>query len=321
MKADVPRESADTPHPPPGHQLLPERAHAPVERLPRADHPEGIRALQAVLHGADAPLVAQREGPGLAPGLTPHEALRSAERALADAEARLAAIAEERTTLDREAVTWQQIADRYRALIPFYRSRVLSSSPQPEAPANRREKLRAPSVERFGKIVMPIADALIASRLTPIPIDEIYRQLPQEIRQELQQGSDTYSPQHRIRRMFRRNKKYVVDATGVTFSASAAEPKTYVPDGGMIEMILRRPDGGIAAFQIAAGGKTAYFNPVTVRAALRTGKKLVMNPNGNRESLLKLAGNRFYSDADGIENDDFKKLPEKPEEGETTSTA
>jgi hypothetical protein len=258
------------------------------------------------------------EGPGAKPGLSSLDALRAARRTLAEAEARLAAIAAEQHVLQREAVTWVETADRLRGLIQYYESRLHEPSPDeaggadgtPPVAEETRKTDRGGSIERFGKIVIPVANALIAARGgRPVPVDEIYRALAPDLRRDLDAVSSVYSTPFRIRRMFRRHQDYVVTDDGITFAGEAVARTA--PAAVTLSRIVRRDDGGISAMTVVDDSETASdVKPAQLRAALRSGQTVMLPERNGRRSELRLAGGRFYSQAQGIENDDFLTLPD-----------
>jgi hypothetical protein len=216
--------------------------------------------------------------------------------------------------LEREAVTWQQTADRMRGLIAYYESRlgdVADDQPdadrRPNTEQSAAEDVPRISVERFGKIVIPLANALITASRAPVPVEDIYRALPDHIRRELDEGSTVYSTPFRIRRMFRRNPSYQVTKDGVTFAGQTA-PEA-VPANATVSRVMYRHDGGIAAMSITGpDGITAAIKPSEIRAALRAGQRIYLPERNGRRSELRLAGGRFYSEDNGVENDDFTHL-------------
>jgi hypothetical protein len=259
------------------------------------------------------------EGSGFVPGLSSLAALRTARQTLEAAEARLASIVHEQHELEREAVTWQQTADRMRGLIAYYEARLLDQAHKrpdpvrvaeitdrgrPQVATIQEETSNRISVERFGRIVTPVADALIAARRRPVPVEQIYAALPEEVRRELDAASSVYSTPFRIRRMFRRNKKYKVTDEGITLAQAT-------PSRATVKRIVRRTDGGIAAFTIIddESGSSTDISPTDLRATIRAGKTITLPGHNGRRSQLRLAGERFYSECNGTENDDFFSLP------------
>jgi hypothetical protein len=269
-------------------------------------------------------------GPGVSPGLSSLEALRSARRTLADAEARIRALMDERTWVEREIATWTQIADRMGGLVAYYEARLnqpalLDALPAPSTESTsttsrpRSESGETkPSVDRFGKFVKPVADALIGSRGRAVPVEDIYKALPEDIRTELDAASSTYSTPFRIRRMFRRNKGYTVTDEGVAFAAMM--PKPLVPENASVVHFARRKDGSTAAVGVAGhDGKIIYVKPTDVRDAIRMGRKIMLPEMSGRRSVLRLAGGRFYSESEGKENNDFESIPEVPADDISTA--
>jgi hypothetical protein len=74
--------------------------------------------------------------------------------------------------------------------------------------------------------------------------------------------------------------------------------------------IVRRSDGGIEAMTVVdANGIVSKMKSAELRSALRSGQNVMLPERDGRHSELRLAGGRFYSEANSIENDDFLMLP------------
>jgi hypothetical protein len=254
-----------------------------------------------------------REPGGSPPGLSSIEALHAAQRTLADANARIAALLHDRSWIDREIGTWQEIVRSSQALIDYHQRR-LQESPslldsQPLTPARTRKG----SSERFGAIIVPIADRLIEARAAPVPVEDIIAAVPAQLREELDAAATVDTAPVRIRRMFRRNKKYKVSDAGVTFANMVEHPR--VPRDVTVTHLVRRKDGSIAAIAVADdAGHITNIKPAEVRAALRANQTIMLPEMHGRQSRLRLAGGRFYSEVNGSENNDFFQLPEVAEE-------
>jgi hypothetical protein len=247
----------------------------------------------------------------VSPGLSPIDALRAARRTLEDALSRIKALEDERAWLDRELKTWDGIASHSRGLIEYYERR-LHAAPELLPTITTQSARRAPkgSPERFGALVKPLADRLITERGGPVPVDDVYAALPPNLRSALDSASSTYSAPFRLRRMFRRDRKYEVTEAGVAL-AGMTDP---VPDGSTTERVILRPDGSIAWFEVRTPtGEIVRLRASQLRSALRAGKNLVLPAVDGRTSRLRLAGNRFFAQHEGVDNNDYSRLPQVQE--------
>jgi hypothetical protein len=247
----------------------------------------------------------QDGGSGHGPGLSANDPLKSAQRTLFDAQERIAALLDEREVIDREVATWREIARQSHALVEHYRNRGLQSPVERSSPAAAPGKRGTP--ERFGPLVTPIADRLIKARGGPVPVEDIYAALSSKLRTDLDAGSDVYSTPFRLRRMFRRNKKYIVSDAGIGFASDQRANEAME-----VTRLVRRDDGTLAAFEVRAKGDITYIRPAALKKALQTGVRVTLPDVSGRRSTLRLAGSRFYAESDSVENSDFFSVPEMP---------
>jgi hypothetical protein len=258
-------------------------------------------------------------GSGTVPGLSPLEALRSARRTLADAEARIKTLTDERNLLGREIATWDATARHAQALIEYYEARMhgkaMTGSPPLPPPTASTGSIPDVRVDRFSKIVTPVANELIELRGSAVPIEDIFAALPVEAQVALQSKGSLEDVLFRIRRTLRRNRRYAVTDEGIAFANMVPPPA--VTDRAVITRLLRRRDGSIARIEMLdSTGQVLKLSPREVREALRAGRRILVPGPGDRQSTLRLAGGRFYSEIDSVENDDFFHLPEGNAEAE-----
>jgi len=227
---------------------------------------------------------------------------------LHDALERLSELNHERQRLDNEMERWQAIAAESKALVETYQRRLVQSPALPPAkPTQESKPARKGSSERFGALVMPIADQLIAARNGPVSVEDIYTALPAELRANLDAGSNVYSTPFRLRRMFRRHPKYVVSEAGISLAGMTPA----FPEDVTIDHIVRRSDGSTDHFVLRDKNGNAYnIKPAQIRGALRAKHTIRLPEIEGRTSILRLAGGRFYAEFDGDENGDFAKIPQ-----------
>jgi hypothetical protein len=248
------------------------------------------------------------EGPAAKAAPALGESMEDAQRALAVAEARIAALKKDRHYIERELATWEKIAKHSHALVRHYEERSDQLALHLGGEPRGRGRPPEPSAPRIATFVAPIADRLITERGGPVTIREIYEALPSEIRAELDSASTVYSTPYRLRRFFRRDKRYIVDKELIGLAAGASDP---VPSGVVVRKVVRE-DGSTAAFELLGPDETAYAKPKDVRDLLRRGGRVGIRCADGNEAQLALSGAVFTSYSDGVETDDFKNLSEVP---------
>lgn len=246
-------------------------------------------------------------GRGLDPGPPPATFRDALERDLATGLAAIERITEQRELLDRNLADWRAFVSAVRKQLKNLNRRPRDIDQLqlsfPAAPAGGSALASTASVERFSKFVVPVAERLISELGRPVTIDEIYRSLPSELRDELDKVPSAYSAQFRIRRMLRRNKRFSVTRTGIDIHQRLADTKTRFVTGLVTRM------GSTVAFQVQDGNDLEYMTPLDVASAMAAGARfLVRSPDGGN-SELGLVETEFYSHKDDKETDDYFKLP------------
>jgi hypothetical protein len=218
----------------------------------------------------------------------------------------MAALKRQRAKLDQEIEAWRRIAEDARTLIEATQpGDIYEAAPRPPS-ADDDGKNATFSAKRFAKSVIPLADRLISERAgVPVTIEEIYAALSPQLRADLDKTSDTHSAVFRIRRMLRRHKdRYVIGKLGVSFSEHAQSLESAMTVTG----VVWRDDGTMVAFEVLRNGRTEYAQVRIIADMIAAGKTVLMRSQSGQVSTLRVDGG-FYSEKDGIENDDFLDLP------------
>lgn len=159
--------------------------------------------------------------------------------------------------------------------------------------------------EGFGHHAVPIAERLIGERGGAVTVDEIFANMPAAVRVEMASATSPYSPVFRLRRLFRRHKRFVVDRRTGLVSIAPEKPTKPL----RVRRIVWYTDGRIQGLEVSdeRGARSVIARDVAKRL-IREGAVFTVDI-GLGEGRLEIVDNGFRVRRDGVLKTDFLRLP------------